>query len=168
MELFSLKWTDVDFNGCTILLRSARKGGLRSRSVPLHPELIPVLRGWYEADNRPGGYIVNYRGAAVKSLKKSFNTAKKKAGITRRLRMYDFRHAFASLLLKNSADLKATSELLGHTRTETTTKIYQHTDFQMRQDAVGRLPGIPVDTTGTTEKSGATVIAFKRKKVNSL
>jgi len=70
----------------------------------------------------------------------SFDTAKKKAGIVRRLRPYDFRHAFATYALKNSADLKATSEILGHSRTDTTTRIYQHVDTDMKRDVIDRLP----------------------------
>ena len=73
--------------------------------------------------------------------------------------MYDFRHAFASLLLKNSADLKSTSELLGHSRTTTTTSIYQHTDFRMHQDAVEKLPALEI---GNPEKMVTNVIPFKR------
>ena len=81
----------------------------------------------------------------MKVLKKSFKKAKEKAKITRRLRMYDFRHAFATQLLRHHADLKSTSQLLGHTRTDTTTRIYQHVDFEMHQDAVSRLPAIDLD-----------------------
>jgi integrase len=168
-ELFSLNWHDVDFTHNTILVRSARKGGrFKSRLVPIHPEFTAILEGWYDKDDKPGGPIVHYRGVRVKSLKKAFASAKKKAGVTRRLRMYDFRHAFASLLLKNSADLKSTSELLGHSRTETTTKIYQHTDSIMHRAAVGRLPKIEVDNTPVTQESVTKVIPFKRKKVSSL
>jgi integrase len=168
-ELYSLNWHDVDFSHNTILVRSARKGGrFKSRLVPIHPDFTAVLKNWYEKDNAPGGPIIHYRGVRVKSLKTSFAAAKRKAGITRRLRMYDFRHAFASLLLKNSADLKSTSELLGHSRTETTTKIYQHTDSMMHRAAVGVLPKIEVEKSLVTQKKSVLpkVIPFKRKISN--
>jgi integrase len=140
-----LKWTDVDFTTGTILVRSARKGGLKYRLVPIHPQYIDVIKGWYDKDDNPEGPIVHYKGRSVGSLKKSFKKAKENAKITRRLRMYDFRHAFASLLLKNHADLKATAQLLGHSRTDTTTRIYQHVDFDMHKDAINRLPVINLD-----------------------
>jgi integrase len=168
-ELFSLNWNDVDFIHDAILVRSARKGGrFKSRLVPIHPDFTATLKSWYDKDDSPAGPIIHYQGKRVGSLKKVFASAKKKAGVTRRLRMYDFRHAFASLLLKNSADLKSTSELLGHSRTETTTKIYQHTDSLMHRAAVGKLPKIDVDNTLEQQKCIAKIIPFKRKKVSNL
>ena len=142
-ELYSLKWSDVDFSGGTIMVKSAKKGGqFKYRMVPIHPHFVEVLTQWRDEDNNPEGPIIHYRKKSVKSLKKAFNNAKEKAGISRRLRMYDFRHAFATLLLRNNADLKSTSELLGHSRTDTTTRHYQHVDFSMHQEAVKKLPAI--------------------------
>ena len=67
------------------------------------------------------------------------------AGITRRLRPYDFRHKFATYLLQNNADLKSTSEMLGHTRTDTTTRIYQHTSVDRHAAAIKLLPSLKID-----------------------
>jgi integrase len=168
-ELFSMKWANVDFIKNTILVESAKKKSkFKTRLVPVHPDFTAILKVWFYNDNDPDGYIVNYRGKAVKSLKKAYATAKKKAGITRRLRMYDIRHAFASTLLKNGADLKATSELLGHSRTDTTTRIYQHTDFEMHQDAVKRLAALDIDTTLVQQKSSTKIIEFKNRKISNL
>jgi integrase len=147
-ELFSLQWTHVDFSVGAITVQSAKKGNkYRLRTVPIHPDFWAELKAWYDADAAPYGFIINYRGRPVKSLKKSFATAKRKAKINRRLRLYDFRHCFASLLLKNHADLKSTSEMLGHSRVDTTTRFYQHTDVEMHKDAISRLPAIGSDTT---------------------
>jgi len=167
-ELYSMQWNHVDFKANTIMVKSAKKGSkYKYRLVPVHPEFTALLRQWYEKDDSPNGYIVHYGKdkRPVKSLKKSFAAAKKKAGVTRRLRMYDFRHCFASLLLKNSADLKATSELLGHSRTDTTTRIYQHTDFAMHQDAIRRLPP---PTIGNPKGMVTKVIPFKRRASKGL
>ncbi len=62
--------------------------------------------------------------------------------MTRRLRPYDFRHAFASRILGGHADLKSTSELLGHSRPDTTIRVYQHTINDLHKDAIDRLPTI--------------------------
>jgi integrase len=173
-ELYSMRWHHVDFQANTIIVKSAKKGSkYKFRIVPVHPEFISVLKQWYDEDDKPNGAIIHYRGKAVKSLKRAFATAKKNAKITRRLRMYDIRHAFASLLLKNKADLKSTSELLGHSRTDTTTRIYQHTDFRMHQDAVGKLPALNLEkaaaeSSGNPKKRITKVIPFKRTATNGL
>jgi integrase len=160
-ELFSMRWNQVDFEANTIMVKSAKKRAkYKYRIVPIHPEFAAILKQWYDQDEKPNGPIVHYRGKPVRSLKKVFSNAKMEAGITRRLRLYDFRHAFASLLLKHSADLKATSELLGHSRTDTTTRIYQHADFKMHQDAVSKLPAIGL---GNPERKVTKVIPFKRR-----
>jgi integrase len=158
-ELFSMQWNQVDFNANTIMVRSAKKGAkYKHRLVPIHQDFRPMLKQWH--DEGGSGFIINYRGKQVRSLKKVFQNTKQKAGITRRLRLYDFRHAFVSLLLKNSADLKATSELAGHSRTDTTTRIYQHTDFKMHQDAVSKLPALEI---GNPPEKVTKVIPFKRR-----
>ena len=167
-ELFSMKWNQVDFNAGSIMVRSAKKGGkYKVRIVPLHPQFAAFLKQWYEKDQAANGYIIHYGKdkRQVGSLKKHFARVKQRAGITRRLRMYDFRHCFASLLLKNSADLKSTSELLGHSRTDTTTRIYQHTDFRMHQDAVSKLPALEL---GNHPEKVTNVIPLKRKAISGL
>jgi integrase len=42
------------------------------------------------------------------------------------------------------ADLKSVSEILGHSRPDTTTRIYQHTDRAMHEAAISRLPAMVV------------------------
>jgi integrase len=126
-----------------ILMTSAKKGGhFKYRLVPIHPQFVQVLEGWYRKDNNKDCPIIHFRKKPVKSLKRAIKRAKQKSGITRRLPMYNFRHVFATLTLRHHADLKSTSELLGHSRTDTTTRIYQHVDFTMHQKAVGVLPGL--------------------------
>lgn len=152
-ELLSRCWHDVSWGEKTIFVESAKKGGeIKSRNVPLHAELIRLLYVWhyedrrwaFEKERRFPERIIHFRGKAINSIKKSFKAAKDAAGITRRLRPYDFRHAFATYTLKRNANLKATSELLGHSRTDTTTRIYQHTDTEMHEDAINRLPVLDI------------------------
>lgn len=147
-ELTPLKWQDVDWNKEVILVRSALKGGLKIRMVPVHPTLLNLMRVWQKEDEDNSTEklqienIVNWRGKPVKSLKKTFATAKKAAGIKRRLRFYDFRHHFATMLIPASGDLKSISEILGHSRPDTTMKIYQHTDVEKHRQAIYQLPDL--------------------------
>lgn len=152
-ELYSLKWTDVDFEGATIRITSAKKGGVRYRDVPLRPQFLETLKQWHADDGLNGSHILSYRGNPYRtSVKKAFKNAKEKAGIKRRIRMYDIRHAFATLALKHGADLKSTSQLIGHTRTDTTTRIYQHIDFEMQKDVVRRVPALDLDFGNPSER----------------
>lgn len=142
-ELFPLTWDQVDWGLRVINIVSAKKGGLRYRSVPIHDAFFSVLRAWYEKDRRPDGPIVHYRGKPISSIKNSFRRAKRKAGITRKLPPYAFRHAFATHVLGEGGDLKSTSEILGHSRPDITTRVYQHTNLTLHRTAVNKLPVLP-------------------------
>ena len=156
VELYSLTWQDINLIDKTILVRSAKKGGLRWRSIPIVDDMfLQLLNEWIEQDLN--GYItkrgkvrkkklsdpvITRNNKPVKSLKVSWKMAKEKAKITRRLRMYDLRHAFATLLLDNGADLKHVSTLLGHKSIQQTVDTYQHTSKKLSEETVQKLPSI--------------------------
>jgi integrase len=50
----------------------------------------------------------------------------KRAGITYDMRMYDIRHLYISTQLTGGADLKAISEMVGHSSTKMTADVYYH------------------------------------------
>lgn len=141
-ELYGTTWDDVDFDNETIFVRSAKKGGIESRTVPLHNKFKAALKKWKKGDAGKYHYIIHYRGQPVKSLKKSFNTAKKKGGITRRLRLYDLRHSAITKMLFGGADLKSVSEIAGHARPDITSRVYQHTNYTSRKQAIDKLPDL--------------------------
>ena len=84
--------------------------------------------------------IINFKNGSVISLKRSWSRARIKAGITRAIRPYSYRHAFVSMLLDSGADLKSVSELVGHSNTALTLQVYQHTNRQMHKSAIEKLP----------------------------
>jgi integrase len=164
-ELYRLKWSAIDFDARTIRVISAKKGGLAYRDVPIAAAFNEQLRAWYDADGKKdGGFIIQWRKKPVATIKTSWRNAKRRAGITRRLRPYDCRHAFASAILRAGGDLKTTSRLLGHTRTETTTEIYQHIDLEMGRTAVEKLPDIFPDAK---RPEGGNVVDFAAKRPRS-
>ncbi|SDP29287.1 tyrosine-type recombinase/integrase [Desulforhopalus singaporensis] len=147
VELMRLTWTDVDLAGGNIVITSADKGGLKTRTVPVMDKNFMALLGkWLEEDlneNKPmSAPIVTYKGKPIKTIKTAWRTAKKAAKITRRMRMYDLRHSFATKLLSNGADLKHVSSLLGHKSIQQTVDKYQHLSRQLTEDALKKLPTI--------------------------
>ena len=136
-ELLNIKWSDINWQHETIMIRAAQKGGKPTRTIPLHPELTLLLKAWQKP--KQSDHIIEYDGRPVLKLKTSWDSAKKKAGITRRLRMYDIRHGFVTALLEGGADLKTVAELIGD-RPETMVKHYQHVTGQLRRQTILQLP----------------------------
>jgi integrase len=148
VELLKLTWGNVDLKEKHIHIISAQKGGSRDRLIPLHQGFEKQLIKWAAEDKVAvplETYIIQWKGKPVGSIKKAFAAAKRRAGITRRLRPYDFRHAFATAMLRQGADLKSTSEMLGHSRTDTTNRIYQHTDIEFHRENIAKLPELILD-----------------------
>ena len=68
-------------------------------------------------------------------------TCQKKAGITRRLRMYDPRHFFVTTAIEGGSDYKTLSEIVGSSP-ETLRRHYQHVSGAARISLIGRMPKI--------------------------
>lgn len=63
-----------------------------------------------------------------------------RAGITRRIRPYDLRHAFATEAIAAGADIGTVAKLMGHTDMNMILKHYQHVLSSQKRAAVEALP----------------------------
>ena len=135
----------------TILIRSADKGGPRSRQVPIHDDFAAELDQWYQEDNKSGP-VIHYQGRAIKSIGKAWRSTLKRAGITRRLRPYDLRHGFITAALEAGADLKALSQIVG-SRPETIMRHYQHVSKKLHRQTVAKIP--PLIIQNIPKKKGS-------------
>lgn len=174
-ETLGIRWMDVDFDNKEILVHSAHKGAIPERYVPIHPELLKHLLEWHGEDASVFGEkldeipVVHFRGAQVESLKRTWATTKRKAGIKRKMRMYDFRHAWFTNALRAGADLKSVSETGGHSQPATTMTFYQHTVREQHHAAVEKIPAVAmprraVQIGSVTQLPTATQKVVKDKK----
>jgi integrase len=128
-ELLRIDWEHVDFDAKVISVISAKKNmSIPYRRVPVMPEFMEMLLKWQAEDaaargvgiDELSGPIVHYKGRPVKRLKMPWARALAASKIKRRIRPYDLRHFFATQLVEQGADLKATGTVLGHSGSKTT------------------------------------------------
>ncbi len=148
VELLTITWDQVDIEGGQITVVSAKKGGVRRRLVPYPPGVCGYTGGLraIAADGVEGVYIVRYRGKPIKKiLRPGWQGALARAGITRRIRPYDLRHAFDHhLALEAGADIGAVAGIVGSSP-ETIRKHYQHVTERLRRATVGTIPSLPLE-----------------------
>ncbi|HQN09356.1 MAG TPA: tyrosine-type recombinase/integrase [Thermoanaerobaculia bacterium] len=80
-------------------------------------------------------------------VSRKFAMAKAVAGITRRFRIHDLRHTFASTLVSSGVNLKVVSDLLGHTDLATTAR-YARGDHRALADVANVLNRVNDTTSG--------------------
>jgi len=137
-ELLALEWKNVDFDKGEIKVYAPKTRTYRI--VPVNQGFLGRLRE--QMALATCSRIIEYRGAPVKSLRRSFRTACDRAGIDFPVRFYDLRHLFCSTLLSNGADLAAVSKIMGHAALSTTTDNYYHLQKGEKERAVGLLPSM--------------------------
>ncbi|MGH9966908.1 MAG: tyrosine-type recombinase/integrase, partial [Pyrinomonadaceae bacterium] len=71
-----------------------------------------------------------------------FKVALVRAGLPKRIRLYDLRHTCATLLLKDGEHIKVVSERLGHSNVRMTLEIYVHVLPGMQRDAANRIESL--------------------------
>jgi integrase len=136
-ELFKIKITDVDFEKEGVWITRAKTYSTREL-LPVLPEFLEEVKALLRQDPART-YLVEYNGRPVGSLKTTWWNTLRRAGIDRRIRLYDFRHRYATVILSEGADMKAASELMGHSSTATTQAVYYHLQERQKRDAVNLL-----------------------------
>lgn len=98
-----------------------------------------AARTWVDA----GLVFTTSVGTALepRNVSRSWERVCKRAGLDRHLRIHDLRHAAASFLLLQGADLRTVMEQLGHSRLATTSDVYVHVLDQVKRDAASRMDG---------------------------
>ncbi|MDA8325128.1 MAG: site-specific integrase [Nitrospiraceae bacterium] len=110
-EILSLTWDRVDLKHGFILLDRTKNG--ERREIPINDTLRAALQGLTRRLDISHVFYGAQAGKAYQDVKRSFQTALKKAGICD-FRFHDLRHTFASHLVMAGVDLTTVKELLGH------------------------------------------------------
>ena len=123
-----LTWDRVDFHNNLLYLDSEHQKNGRVSSVPLNSIAIEALRSRakFRSENCPDARYVfcNREGSGIKSMKRSFATACRNAGIEK-IRIHDLRHTCASWLVQRGVPIVKVKELLRHSDIATTMR-YAH------------------------------------------
>jgi integrase/recombinase XerC len=144
-ELTGLNWVDMDQKGQ--MLRVCGKGN-KERIVPYGAKAAqalrvywPVREGLLRECEKSGGkpsadaIFLNYRGRRLtqRSVGRIVKKYVRLVNINWDLHPHSLRHAFATHLLADGADLRAIQELLGHQSLSTTQK-YTHASMRQLMD----------------------------------
>ena len=121
-EILSLKWENVDMKHGFINMVQTKNG--ERRQIPINDTLREMLKGLTRRLDVPFVFYDPETGNRFQDVKRSFNTACKKAGILDFV-FHSLRHTFASHLVMNGVDLTTVSRLMGH-KSLTMTLRYSH------------------------------------------
>jgi integrase len=161
-EALALMWEDVDLDGARLAVRRSlswakidkkeptrakffppkTKAGRRTLDVP--PELLHVLKVWKLACPKgelglvfptPEGKPA-HRSNVIRHVLKP---AIKAAEIGREIDMHGLRHTFASLMLAKGEPITRVANLLGHSNSGVTARVYAHWFRDRKTEAVNDL-----------------------------
>lgn len=139
-EAKRLEWPHIDFEREEIYVRGK---GDKERHVPMPADLavaLQFIRDWQKEYSLKTPYVLfsPETGQRMGDIRKAIERAKKAAGITKRVTPHQLRHAYATHLLENGADIREIQALLGHQDIQTT-QIYTHVSMEQKRRAMKKL-----------------------------
>ena len=156
-ELFRLTWADVDLSRGVLRVHGAKKNpNILWREVPIRESLLSLFETWQKDDLEKGiEHLIHHNGQPVSSIKNAWKQTLQRAGITRRIRPYDLRHAFATELIAGGVDVGTVAKLMGHSTPTMLLTHYQHVMDKQKRAAVEALPDIGHVPKGMCPKNKA-------------
>jgi len=115
---------------------------------------IKQRREWYRAEARRLAkrrgklypecpYVVQYHGMTFGSqIAKAWNQAKKDAGVTKRIRLYDIRHFYITHALAAGANIMELAARVGHKGPEMIVRVYAHLAEEMTKKSALEIPAL--------------------------
>jgi site-specific recombinase XerD len=150
-EVANLKVSDIDSQRMTLRVEQGK--GQRDRYVMLSPQLLELLRDWWQAARPqvwlfPGQNPIN--PMTPRQLNRAVTAAKTLAGISKRVSPHTLRHSFATHLLEQGVDIRVIQVLLGHAKLETTA-LYTRVAVNTVRDIKSPLERLGVNLTKRTQ-----------------
>ena len=125
-ETLALRPEHIDSRRMVIRVEQGK--GRKDRYVMLPQQLLAVLREYWR-EFRPAIWLfegqTKGRPLCDKTVQTVFQQVRERAGITKRVSFHSLRHAFATHLLEDGANVRIIQALLGH-RSLSSTQIYTH------------------------------------------
>lgn len=106
-ELVSLQWEHINLSIRTAFLPMTKNG--LSRSVPLSPTALSILRAMYR--ERGVGFV--FEGLTTEAVKRGFSRACKRAGLVD-LHFHDLRHSATTHLFQLGLNVMEVASITGH------------------------------------------------------
>lgn len=127
-EIFSLKWSDVDFERGMIQIRESKSN--KGRAVPMNSTIRTLLRSL----KRKSEYVFPSpkTGGRLNQIKRSFRRAVMEAGIVD-FRFHDLRHTAATRMADAGADPFTLMKILGHSDIRMTARYTHATDVALKR-----------------------------------
>ncbi|WP_330206597.1 site-specific integrase [Pseudomonas sp. AM14(2022)] len=123
-ELFSLKWSDVNFATKTITVVGATAKTSETRHIPTNNEALATLQEWKKQGDDVGYVFPGQDGGRMEDVKSAWLKLLERAEI-QGFRWHDMRHDFASRLVMAGVPLNTVRDLLGHSDIKMTLR-YAH------------------------------------------
>jgi len=125
-EVVSLKVSDIDSK--RMLIRVEQGKGRKDRHAMLSPQLLAVLRAWWQ-QCRSKGWLFPGRDPVLpittRQLNRACHMAADVAGLGAWISPHTLRHSFATHLLESHTDVRVIQVLLGHAKLDTTARYAQ-------------------------------------------
>lgn len=144
-EALCLSWKDIDFNKKTLsvsktliskikgvkYLISTPKTKNSIRVLPMPERLVKRLKEWYSEQIKYSDFSDDWfvLGGPIPLKENTIQERKNKyckLSNNKIIRIHDFRHSCASLLLNSKASITLVSKYLGHSKVSVTLDIYSH------------------------------------------
>jgi integrase len=112
-EIVNLTWDRVDIQRGFINLRSLDTKTKEPRAVPMTPQVRQLFISLSKVRSLAHKQVFLYKGRPIRRITRSFNTAKRKAGVED-FRFHDLRHCAATNLRRAGVDTVTAMRMVGH------------------------------------------------------
>lgn len=168
-ELLNLKWTDINWKTGGIRIYSSKTDSTHMQYVSKEFRDRMSTRMKIEKIGYPDcPYICHYEGAKIRSLKRSWDTAKKNAGIDKRIRLYDIRHFYVTHALAAGANILDLAQRVGHVNADMIVRVYGHLAKEVQKKEALKIPELYSQRTPENEAHDTAVNNRANKKLTKI